>query len=55
MPRKKLPQGEKLKLLRVYIQEKHFDTFGDDELRAVAHKSVVEYVEHGQGNNNVLK
>lgn len=54
MPRKKLPQGEKLKLLRVYIQEKHFVTHTEDELRAVAHKSVVEYVELSRSKNEGL-
>ena len=44
MPRKKLPKGEKLKVLRVYIQEKNFETYSEDELRAVAHKSIAEHV-----------
>lgn len=52
MPRKKLPQGEKLKLLRVYVKEKYFDTFGEDELRDVADKSLAEHIELSKTKNS---
>lgn len=52
MPRKKLPQGEKLKLLRIYVKEKYFDTFGEDELRAVADKSLTEHIELSKTKNS---
>lgn len=36
------------------VSSKEQNKSADNELRSVAHKSVVEYVEHSRGNNNVL-
>lgn len=37
----------------VSTMDKTLNKLKEDELRSVAHKSVVEYVEHSIGNNNV--
>lgn len=44
MPRKKLPIGEKLKLLRVFIKEKHIEKHTEDVLKDVAVKSIENYI-----------
>lgn len=54
MGRKKLPDGEKLEILTIWIEGKYLKGQDKDELRAVAHKSVVEYVECGREINNDL-
>lgn len=54
MGRNRLAEGEKLKPLTIRIKEKHFKTHTEDELRAVAHKSVMEYVNSSKKNNNSL-
>lgn len=54
MPRKKLSEDEKKEILTIWIEGKYLKGQNKDELRAVAHKSVVKYVEHSRENNNVL-
>lgn len=44
MGRKRLPEGEKLESFTIQIKGKYLNNQNLDELRAVAHKSVVEYV-----------
>lgn len=54
MGRDKLAEGEKLEPLVVRIKGKYLTGQNLKELRAVAHKSVVEYVKSSEKENNVL-
>lgn len=54
MPRKKLSEDDKKEILTIWIEGKYLKGQNKDELRAVAHKSVVEYVEVSEKKNNIL-
>lgn len=54
MPRKKLSEDEKKVKFEFWIEGKYLKGQNKDELRAVAHKSVVEYVKSSEKENNVL-
>lgn len=53
MPRKKLNEDEKKEILTIWIEGKYLKGQNKDELRAVAHKSIVDHVELSKQNNNV--
>lgn len=40
MPRKKLPEGEKVSLVRAYVKEKIVDKFGIQNCQAIAQKAI---------------
>lgn len=52
MPRKKLSVDERKEILTIWIEGKHLKGQNKDELRAVAHKSIVKHVEHQTNKNN---
>jgi len=48
MGRKRLPEGEKLEILTVQLEGKYLKGQDKDILRAVARKSILEYVDLSQ-------